>query len=110
LNQSDTQDLSIAVSAALAITTTSLPAAKEGEANTATLQSSGGIPPVSWSVDPVLPSGLSLNASTGEIAGTPAAGTAQTQGTTTFTFTAQDSSTPAAQTVTQQLGLTIAPP
>jgi Putative Ig domain len=110
LNQSDTQDLSIAVSAVLEITTTSLPAAKEGEAYTATLQSSGGVQPVSWSVDPVLPGGLSLNASTGEIAGTPAAGTAGTQGASTFTITAQDSSTPTPQTANKQLGLTIAPP
>jgi hypothetical protein len=110
LNQSDTQDLSIAVSAPLQITTTSLPAAKEGEAYSATLQSSGGVPPVSWSVDPPLPAGLSLNASTGQITGTPAGGTAATQGTSSLTFTAQDSFTPTPQTASQQLGLTIAPP
>jgi hypothetical protein len=110
LNQSDTKNLSIAVSAPLAITTTALPAAKEGEVYAATLQSSGGVPPVSWSVDPPLPAGLSLNASTGQITGTPAGGTAATQGTSTLIFTAQDSFSPTPQTASQQLGLTIAPP
>ena len=46
---------------------------------------------MSWSVDPPLPAGLSLDASTGVISGTPAGGTAATQGTSTLTFTAQDS-------------------
>ena len=110
LNQPDTQDLSIAVSAPLAITTTALPAAQEGQAYAATLQSSGGVPPVSWSVDQPLPAGLSLNASTGVITGTPAGGTSATQGTSTLIFTAQDSFSPTPQTASQQLGLTIAPP
>jgi len=110
LNQSDTKNLSIAVSAPLAITTTALPAAKEGEAYAATLESSGGAPPVSWSVDQPLPAGLNLNASTGVISGTPAGGTAATQGTSSLIFTAQDSFSPTPQTATQQLGLTIAPP
>jgi len=110
LNQSDTKNLSIAVSAPLAITTTALPAAKEGEAYAATLESSGGAPPVSWSVDQPLPAGLNHNASTGVISGTPAGGTAATQGTSSLIFTAQDSFSPTPQTATQQLGLTIAPP
>ena len=110
LNQSDTKNLSIAVSAPLAITTTALPAAQEGQAYTATLQSSGGVPPVSWSVDQPLPAGLSLDASTGAITGTPAGGTSATQGTSTLIFTAQDSFSPTPQTASQQLGLTIAPP
>jgi len=110
LNQPDTKNLSIAVSAPLTITTTSLPGAKEGEAYAFTLERSGGVPPVSWSVDPPLPAGLSLTASTGQITGTPAGGTAATQGTSTLTFTAQDSFTPTPQTATRQLGLTIGAP
>ncbi len=91
LNQSDTQSLSIAVSAALAITTNSLPDAEEGDSYSRTLRTSGGIQPVSWSVTPPLPDGLSLNPATGEISGTPADGT---EGRYDLTFTAQDSSTP----------------
>jgi hypothetical protein len=107
LSQSDTQDLSIIVSDVLTITTTSLPNAKEGEAYTTTLQSSGGLPPVSWSVNPPLPDGLSLNPATGEISGTPGSGTAGTP--PPFTFTVQDSS-PTPQTANKQLELTIDPP
>ena len=110
MSQSDTQALSIAVSGALAITTTSrYPNAKEGEAYSTTLQSSGGVPPVNWSVTPNLPDGLSLNPATGEISGIPgpATGTGAPQ---TFTFTVQDSTTPTPQTASQQLDLTIDPP
>ncbi|HEU4504016.1 MAG TPA: putative Ig domain-containing protein [Nitrospira sp.] len=107
LSQTDTQDLSIVVSAALTITTTSLPNAKEGEAYTTTLQSSGGLPPISWSVNPPLPDALSLNPATGEISGTPGSGTTGTP--PPFTFTVQDSS-PTPQTANMQLELTIDPP
>jgi hypothetical protein len=108
LLQSDTRDLSITISAALEITTTSplQPNAKEGEAYSTTLQTSGGLAPVTWSVDPPLPDGLSLNASTGEITGIPGAGTA---GTHTLTFTVQDSS-PTPQMANKPLDLTIDPP
>ena len=61
LNQSDTQDLSISVSAALTITTNSLPDAEVGESYNRTLQRSGGVAPFTWSVTPPLPDGLSLN-------------------------------------------------
>ena len=107
LGQSDTRDLSITVSDVLTITTMSLPNAKEGEAYTTTLQSSGGLLPTSWSVNPPLPDGLGLNPATGEISGTPGSGTAGTP--PPFTFTAQDSS-PTPQTANKQLELTIDPP
>ncbi|HKT35630.1 MAG TPA: Ig domain-containing protein, partial [Nitrospira sp.] len=65
LNQADTQSLSIVVSAALAITTTSLPAAQVGKSYNTTLQRSGGVAPFTWSVTPALPAGLNLDAATG---------------------------------------------
>ena len=92
LNQSDTQDLSIAVSAALMITTNMLQDAEVGHSYSRRVNRSGGVAPFTWSVSPPLPDGLSLEASTGEITGTPAAGT---DGTYALTFTVQDSSTPA---------------
>ena len=53
-----------------------------------TMAASGGTPPYSnWLVTPLLPSGLSLDASTGKIIGTPDVGTA---GTTTHTFSVKD--------------------
>jgi Putative Ig domain len=106
LGQSDTQALSITVSAALTITTTSLPDAEVGKSYNRTLQRSGGVSPFTWSVTPALPPNLNLDPSTGKISGTPAAGTA---GTYTRTFTVQDSSTPTPQTASKQFSLTIKP-
>jgi putative Ig domain-containing protein len=107
LAQSATKALSIAVSAALTITTTSpLPGATVGHAYSATLQRSGGVAPFIWSVTPALPTGLNLNTSTGQISGTPAAGTA---GTYSLTFTVKDSSIPTPQTASKVLSLTINP-
>jgi hypothetical protein len=106
LAQSVTQPLSIAVSAALTITTTSLPDASVGHSYSKTLQRSGGVSPFIWSVTPALPTGLSLNTSTGKISGTPAAGTA---GTYSLTLTVEDSSTPTTQTDSTVLSLKINP-
>ncbi|HET9844865.1 MAG TPA: Ig domain-containing protein [Nitrospira sp.] len=103
LNQPDTQPLSITVSAVLAITTTSLPSAEEGDSYRRTLQRSGGVAPFTWSVTPALPDGLNLDPPTGEITGTPAGGT---EGTYDLTFTVQDSSTQS-QTATRLLELRI---
>jgi hypothetical protein len=104
LNQSDTQSLSITISAALAITTSSLPDARVNRAYNKTLDRSGGTAPFTWSVKPSLPKGLNLNASTGQISGTAANGT---QGTYNLTFTVQDSSKPTVQTASKLLELQI---
>ena len=99
----DTQALSITVApAVLAITTTTLADAQVGVAYSETLAATGGVPPCTWTVSAgSLPDGLSLNASTGEIGGTPT-----TTGTSNFTVEAADSQgTPA--TDTQALSITV---
>jgi len=71
----DQKALSLAVDAAplpLTITTESLPSATSGSAYSQMLTATGGIIPYTWSLaGGALPSGLSLNTSTGAISGTP---------------------------------------
>lgn len=73
---------------ALSITSTSpLPAGTAGKAYSQTLAATGGKSPYSWSVTSgSLPGGLSLDAASGKIGGTPA-----TAGTFTFTVQVADS-------------------
>jgi len=72
---------------ALAVATTSLPAASEGVAYSFQLQATGGVPPYTWAISSgALPAGLSLS-SGGLIAGTPTSG-----GAFNFTVTVTDSS------------------
>ena len=68
---SDTQALTLTVNAAPNITTTTLPNATKGGSYSQTLAVSGGTAPLTWSITTgILPSGLTLNASTGVISGT----------------------------------------
>jgi hypothetical protein len=54
------------------ITTTALPGGVVGNSYTATLSANGGVPPYTWSITSgSLPSGLSLEATSGTIQGTP---------------------------------------
>src|SRR4030095_16711833 len=91
-------------SGGLAISTSALPAGPVNQPYSASLIGWGGTPPYTWSVAPALPNGLTLNAATGAITGTPT-----TEGTTTHTFLLRDSSVPAL-TVQQTLNLTVTPP
>ena len=83
--------------AAPSITTDTLPNGKVGEAYSQTLTATG-IAPITWSIDGGLPAGLSLNADTGEISGTPTA-----DGTAKFTVKATNS----AGSNTKELSITI---
>lgn len=83
-----------------AITTTSLAEGVTGHAYNQTLAAIGGTTPYTWSVSVgALPTGLSLNASTGAITGTPSA-----TGTTAFTVKVTDA---AAKIATQPLSITV---
>ncbi|HVS78652.1 MAG TPA: Ig domain-containing protein [Steroidobacteraceae bacterium] len=89
----------------LAITTTSLPAGTLNNAYATTLAASGGTPPYHWSLTGgSLPSGLSLDASTGTIAGTPASAANKV----VLTFKVADSAT-SAQTASASFSLTVNP-
>ena len=79
------------------ITTGTLPDGKVGEAYSQTLTATGTAP-ITWSIDGGLPAGLSLNADTGEISGTPTA-----DGTAKFTVKATNS----AGSNTKELSITI---
>ncbi len=91
--------------ALLSITTASLPSGVIGTPYPATtLQTSGGTPPVAWSiVGGALPSGLTLDPSTGEISGTPTTST----GVFAFTVAATDAGLPSHQIATRALSITI---
>jgi hypothetical protein len=87
---------------ALAVTTSSLPLAQVGVAYSATLAASGGTAPYTWTIaSGSLPAGLSLNASTGVISGTPTT----KQGSASIVFTVTDSATPTPATANSS-GLT----
>ena len=103
-----TANLSITVNPAVMVTTTSLPAGVIGTAYSQTLAATGGVTPYTWAVTTgTLPAGLSLNAATGAISGTPS-GTFT--GTTNFTVTVTDSESPTKKTASANLSITISAP
>jgi GDSL-like Lipase/Acylhydrolase family/Bacterial Ig-like domain (group 3)/Putative Ig domain len=106
--QSATESLSITIAAASApaVLTSSLADGAVNQPYTGAVVGNGGVAPYTWSVGSgALPDGLSLDPSSGMITGTPTA-----SGTFTFDVSLADSSTPAAQTASAALSITIAPP
>ncbi len=104
-NQTASRSLSLTITSTvptLVINTTSLPNGRVGQAYNQTLQGSGGVPCYTWSVSPPLPNGLTLNATTGAITGTPTAAS-----NVNHTFTLRDSMLPTNQTRTAVINLRI---
>jgi hypothetical protein len=88
----------------LAITPASLPGGTVGQAYSLSLAASGGVPPYSWSISSgSLPVGLSLNADTGAITGTPTSA-----GLSSFTVQVSDASSPTTQIASKTLSITVA--
>jgi len=99
--QTAKQALTITINPELVITTTTLPSGVVSAAYSASLQSSGGVGTITWTVSSgSLPAGLAMSNS-GVISGTPT-----TAGTASFTVQAKDSGTPQ-QSVKQALSIAV---
>jgi len=110
LTASKAYTIIIAPAPPLSILTTSLPNAAQGSPYNFPLAASGGVPALTWALTAgALPPGLSLNTTTGQISGIPAA-----QGTFSFTVKVTDSAllppNQQPQTATQALSLTVGAP
>ncbi|HKV28443.1 MAG TPA: putative Ig domain-containing protein [Candidatus Acidoferrales bacterium] len=110
LTASQSYTIIIAPAPPLAILSTSLTNAAQGSIYNFPLAASGGVPPLTWAITAgALPPGLALNATTGQISGTPT-----TQGTFGFTVKVTDSAlvppNQQPQTATQALSLTVGVP
>jgi hypothetical protein len=102
-----TVNLTLTIAAALTITTTTLPNGQVGAPYSATLAATGGTKPYTWTkTSGTLPAGLTLNAMTGAITGTPTAAVTATP----LMFQVTDSNTPTPVSKPVSLTLTIAPP
>ena len=93
------KQVSIVITSPMSISTT-LPVLAVGAPVNFTLADSGGVSPITWS-STALPAGLTLNANTGVVSGTPAA-----EGVITTRFTASDS---IGRTATSVLALSVIP-
>ena len=105
--QTASQGFSLVIAAAVtpvSITTSSLPSGTQNSAYSTTLAAAGGTTPYTWSITSgSLPTGVTLTASSGLIAGTPTQ-----SGTFPITVEVVDSSSPA-QSALQNLSIVLAP-
>jgi len=105
-DKTQSNSVTLTIPAAPAITTSSLPTAIAGAAYSTTLAGSGGISPYTWKLTSgTLPTGMSLNATTGVLSAAAGATTATPASSLTFVMT--DSGLPTALTATATLSLTI---
>jgi hypothetical protein len=89
--QSATVNVTVSVAAPLKIVTAALPGGQIGQSYSAVLAGTGGTGPFSWTLTGgALPTGLTLNSSSGQISGTPTAAAAQLP----LIFTVSDSGVP----------------
>ena len=106
--QSDQQNYTIAINASTPPSITSPSSLQAGTVNqpypNTQLAATGGTQPYSWSVNPALPNGLTLNPSSGVISGTPLSGS---NGNSLHEFTVTDSTMPINQQGRKTLSLTI---
>lgn len=99
-----TLSMNIVPAPAPTVVTAALPLGSVGSAYDATLESSGGVAPIEWSVSAgPLPDGLFLDPS-GEISGTPT-----TAGVSHLVLSISDGSTPDAQVSTEPITLEVTP-
>jgi len=106
-----TQSYSIYISPAptLQITATSLPSGFANDTYGASISTTGGVTPFTWALlNGTLPPGVSLNPSTGQLAGVVPKGT--TAGLFTFTAQVTDSTLPTSQVQQKQLSIGIQQP
>jgi Putative Ig domain len=89
----------------LTITTTSLPNGAVGVAYSSAITASGGATPYTYSAS-TLPSGLTINRSTGAITGTPAQSSI---GTASMAIKVTDSTMPSSQSAASTLSITVGP-
>jgi hypothetical protein len=104
--QTASAQLTVTIIDPLMITSSTLPNGQVGNAYSVPLAATGGISPYQWSlISGTLPAGLSLDAATGAISGTPTAAA----NASPLTFQVTDASSPA-QSASMALPLTITPP